>query len=272
MMIKSLWVENKQVYDDTTYDMHLHEKWEINFILTDGVDILVNDTLYTSKYGDIFIFPAFSFHRANLNHIKYSRFLIYYDERDIAEIANILTPAIRFLKNTGINLIHLNEDETDKMKVLLNEAYFAQSKHGLFSDFEIVCAFGKILSFMIDKIDVEKHLNSVEKENDDILSNILSYISQNIDDDLSIPSICEKFNISKSTLWNMMKSSTGISMNKFIFNIRISRAIDLLLKGFSVTEVANMCGFHSYAHFIRAFTKTIGTSPHQYRKNHISQM
>ena len=271
-MIKSLWFENKQFNDDTTYGMHLHERWEINFILTDGVDILVNDTLYTSKCGDIFIFPAFLFHRLNLNQIKYNRFLIYYDEHNISQIADVLTPAIRFLKNTGINLIHLNPSDTNKMKTMLNDAYFLQTKHSMFSDFEIMCAFGKILSFIIDKINMDEYLNPADNANDDILSSILSYVSQNIDNELSIPAICDKFNISKSTLWNLMKNSTGISMKNFILNMRISRAIDLLLDGVSVTEVSNLCGFNSYAHFIRTFTKTIGTSPHQYRKKHISQI
>lgn len=145
-MIKSISFENKQIYDNSSYGMHIHDLWEMNFIFTDGVDILVEDKFYTSKCGDVFIFPAYSFHRANLNKIKYNRFLIYYDEYEICKVASVLTQPIRFLKNSGINLIHLNEKDTKSIKKMLDDTHFVQSKHGLFTDFEIICAFGNILS------------------------------------------------------------------------------------------------------------------------------
>lgn len=123
---------------------------------------------------------------------------------------------------------------------------------------------------MIDKINIDE-LTDNHTKSKHVLSSVLSYVSQNIDRDLSIPMICDKFGISKSTLWNLMKNYTGLSMKEFILNMRISRATELLLTDISVTEVSNLCGFNSYAHFIRTFTKTIGIPPHQYKKNILSK-
>lgn len=268
-MIKSLNFENKLIYDDITHNMHFHNTWEINVIFTDGVDILVNDKYYTSKSGDVFIFPAYSFHRTNLNKVKYNRFLIFFDEFEIDKCAGILMQPLRFLKNSGINLVHMNADDAETIKKMLSDAYLIQSKHGLFTDFEITCAFGNILRFIIDKTDINKTLthDKHNEMNNNLISSILTYVSQNIDTDLSVQTICSEFGISKSTLWNIMKSETGLSMKEFIVNMRISRATHLLLNNYTVTEVSNLCGFNSYAHFIRIFTKKIGVSPNQYRKN-----
>ena len=205
-MIKSLWFENKQINDDSVYPMTLHKQWEINFMLTDGVDVFINNMLYTSKRGDIFIIPPYLLHRANYNRIKYDRFLIHFDDHAISEIADVLTPALQLLKNIQVNVVHLNTDELNTMVSLFNNAFFAQIRPDFFSDFNVICAFGKILSFIIDKINLEECLNPTKK-NDDEVTKILTYISQNIDSDLTIPGICKKFNISKSTLWNIMKKT-----------------------------------------------------------------
>ena len=42
-------IENKQEYDNSAYDIHLHENYEMNLILTDGVQIVADNHIYTSK-------------------------------------------------------------------------------------------------------------------------------------------------------------------------------------------------------------------------------
>ena len=264
-MINNYSIEKKMDFNNNSYNVHMHNLYEINFLLTDGVDVLVNDTMYTSKCGDIFIFPPFSFHRVNFNHVHYNRFLMYFSTNAISKAMGALTPALNFLKNTGINVIHLREDEIAEMTTLLENAFSTQDKHGLFSDFNNLCAFGNILSFMISKVDMEKCLNPV-KEHDNDISKILSYITENIAEELTIESICNEFNISKTTLWSMIKNATGISTKEYILKKRISLAMDLLINDMSVTEVSNRCGFNSYAHFIRTFTKIVGVSPYKYGK------
>ena len=64
----------------------------------------------------------------------------------------------------------------------------------------------------------------------------------------------------------MIKHATGISTKEYILKKRISLAMDLLINDMSVTEVSNRCGFNSYAHFIRTFTKIVGISPYKYGK------
>ena len=265
-MLNNYFIEKKMDFNNKSYNVHMHDLYEINFILTDGVDILVNDTMYTSKCGDIFIFPPFSFHRANFNHVCYNRFLIYFSANAISTAIGVLTPALNFLKNVQINVIHLNKKDINEMTNLLEKAFATQNKHGLFSDFDNICAFGNILSFMISKIDMEKCLNPARTHDNDI-SKILSYITENIDGELTIESICNEFNISKTTLWSMIKNATGISTKEYILKKRISLAMDLLINDMSVTEASNRCGFNSYAHFIRTFTKIVGISPYKYGKH-----
>ena len=265
-MPKNYWVENKQESNNITYDLHLHPNYEINLILTDGVDIFINDTSYISKRGDVFFMPSFTFHQTNTKGIKYQRYLIYFDNFAIAEMAPFLVPALNFLKNCPVNVIHLNEEDVDKILNLLDIASNAQQqKQGIFTDFENICSLGNILSFIISKIDLEAYLNSDNKK-EDLTKKILSYVTENIETELLVSDICKRFDISKSTLWNMMKKNLDMSLKEYIVRVRISRAMDLLTSGLSVTEVSNKCGFNSYAHFIRTFTKIVGFPPHKYSK------
>ena len=55
-----------------------------------------------------------------------------------------------------------------------------------------------------------------------------------------------------------------MSVNEYIAFIRIGRAKNLLLKGTSVNETAEQCGFSSSAYFIRFFKAKVGVTPSRF--------
>ena len=98
------------------------------------------------------------------------------------------------------------------------------------------------------------------------LKPILKQINDNLDQDLSLKALSERYFISISTLCSSFKSTTGVSLHEYITFRRIAKAKELLLKGYSVSETCSRCGFNDYAHFIRAFKKSTGLSPGKYKK------
>ncbi|MBR4876856.1 MAG: helix-turn-helix transcriptional regulator, partial [Rhodocyclaceae bacterium] len=96
---------------------------------------------------------------------------------------------------------------------------------------------------------------------------ILSYINQNLAENISVEDIASKFGMSQTTLWHIMKETLAISPKAYLLKTRLAKASELLIQGASVTEAAEKTGFNSYAHFIRIFTKYMGTPPYKYGKN-----
>ena len=65
------------------------------------------------------------------------------------------------------------------------------------------------------------------------------------------------------------KQSTGFTPMEYLEKFRISRAQELILSnpGMSLKEIAAASGFSDPAYFSRIFSKRIGVSPREYRRN-----
>lgn len=257
-------INNNLNSGNAVFDTHLHDTYEINFMLSEGVEVMIEDKFFFSKRGDIFIFPPFTFHKINSKNAPFSRFLMFFDEAEMLSASATLSPAFSLLKESRPFVVHLNDLYTKKMIELFSAANDARKKEHLMYDFNNICCFGKILNFIVENMDQTSY--NIERTNTHEISTILSYVNNNIAENITVEGIAKKFNLSTTTLWHMMRKSIGISLKEYILKIRIAKAMELLNNGLSVTEASNRAGFNSYSHFIRTFTKAVGISPYQYGK------
>jgi len=104
---------------------------------------------------------------------------------------------------------------------------------------------------------------------DPFFQKMLSYIDENIDDEtLSSEKLCNKFSISKSSLYNKTRSVLGITPHNLIYQRRLSKAVTLLKSTtMTVSEIIDQTGFTSRTHFYDLFSKAYGCSPSDYRNN-----
>jgi len=82
----------------------------------------------------------------------------------------------------------------------------------------------------------------------------------------SIKVLAGVLNMSSSRFSHLFKSETGMSVLKYIQDLRLERAAYLLTTSFlSVKEIQRKTGSADYSHFLRDFKKRFGTSPTEYR-------
>lgn len=107
----------------------------------------------------------------------------------------------------------------------------------------------------------------VSTKREETLDSILDYIEQNIYSDLSVQSICEKFSISKTVLYDLTKSAMPGGIAKNIRSKRIERAKELLLTTDKpIEEISGLSGFIDCNYFRRIFKQITGLSAKSYRK------
>ena len=94
------------------------------------------------------------------------------------------------------------------------------------------------------------------------------YINDHLsDEDFNIDSLAENLNMSRSNLHRKMKALFDTTPGEYVHVIRLKQAANMLATGeYRVGEVCMMVGFHSVAHFSRAFLKHYGMSPKTYIK------
>ena len=107
--------------------------------------------------------------------------------------------------------------------------------------------------------------NLAQWRNDDISSNIEAYIKANLGEKLNSDVVCQRFNCSRSSLYQLSLKTFGLGIMKYILFCRIERAKELLLAGETISRTAEECGFTEYNYFCKMFKKSTGCSPSEFR-------
>lgn len=94
------------------------------------------------------------------------------------------------------------------------------------------------------------------------------YILKHFTENIGVSHICEKFQIGKTSLYEIAKQNYGIGIAEHIRNLRIEKAKILLvdLPEMRISEIAAECGFDDYNYFITVFKRTTGQPPKQFRR------
>ena len=84
----------------------------------------------------------------------------------------------------------------------------------------------------------------------------------------SIEGLAEKLDISSSFLRREYRAAYGTSPMKHLKENRLAKAKELLLTDkYTVSKIAELCGYTGISYFIQDFHKFVGKSPSQYRKH-----
>ena len=101
-----------------------------------------------------------------------------------------------------------------------------------------------------------------------LVGRAIEYINTHISDDIGVDDICSAVHVSKYYFCRTFKSTTKMSVMKYVLKTRIVMAGVMLKKEHvPVTEVSSRCGFSSLSYFSRVFKSETGMTPLEYRKN-----
>ncbi len=105
-----------------------------------------------------------------------------------------------------------------------------------------------------------------EKNNNQAIRRVEEYVTNHLGDDLSLPFVAEKVNLSANYLSMLFKTKTNFKYSEYVIKMRMEKAKKLLGESdFKIYEIGEICGYNSVKHFISAFKKYTGTTPMQYK-------
>ena len=115
----------------------------------------------------------------------------------------------------------------------------------------------------------KNHVLSQVKPDDTIALRMrifLHYIEQHYGDDVTLESLAQSANVSKSECIRCFKLSMQITPYKYLMEYRLSRAALLLRQtNESVGNIASNVGFHQMSRFGKCFKEKTGCTPKEYR-------
>ncbi len=95
---------------------------------------------------------------------------------------------------------------------------------------------------------------------------VLSYIEQNLDQEISLNSLAAMYRVTPSHLSRMFKRETGITFLRYLNGQRLEKARVMLEDPqYRISEIAAACGFNSPLQFSKTFKDFFNQSPRDYR-------
>lgn len=97
---------------------------------------------------------------------------------------------------------------------------------------------------------------------------VIHYIENNLDQELSIKTLAERSNISFYHFHRIFKASVGTPLGTYINRLRLDTAAKLIrYSGISIGEIALKIGYNDVSAFSKSFTREFSITPTDYRQN-----
>ena len=94
------------------------------------------------------------------------------------------------------------------------------------------------------------------------------FLQEHLADEISLNVLAGEFHLSAQYISQLFKSEIGVNFLSYLTNIRMSRAKKLLAStDLPISEVSQQSGYADYRVFTKAFKKSEGVTPSQYRKD-----
>lgn len=89
---------------------------------------------------------------------------------------------------------------------------------------------------------------------------------------ITVTDVASQLNISRAYLRNVFYAEKQISPQKFLMDLKMHRAEELLAGSWSISEIASSVGYSDPLQFSKIFAKYYGISPLNYRKKKLNSL
>jgi len=167
----------------------------------------------------------------------------------------------RMRDNNYFGIIHISDEEYNTASL-----YFAQAKRDMEAHTEDVLWSCRARSDIISVLHIAE--GAYLGKQSGLENDILRYINDNINAEITLESLCSRFNTNRTTISTLIKEKTGLPPMKYVLEVRLNQSRpDLLFTQLPINEIAEKYGFSDSNYYIRVFKKRFGKSPLQFRKD-----
>lgn len=258
--------------DEKTMNIHIHDCYEIYYSISGGKQFLIDSRFYDFHPGDIFFINQYESHcLSQIDNVRHERIVLSIYPDFVKRFCTENTDLDICFSCRDSRFGHRLSLSPEEQKRFLYCIHKLSQEAGFGQELLDQAAFLELMVFLTDcfrsRRAEEARLSANSRASTEsayLIDQILSYVNQNLTEELTLQMLADHFYISTSYLCRLFRESTGTTINRYITARRITHAKALLAEGYSVTETCSLCGFRDYSNFLKAFTKAVGISPKKY--------
>ncbi|MBI6872179.1 AraC family transcriptional regulator [Clostridium aciditolerans] len=259
--------EKKQI----EFEFHYHDFNKIVIFISGKVTYLIEGKAYELKPWDILFVSNNEVHKPLIDPEEtYERIVIWINSKFLEKHntkGNNLMTCFELASSQKCSLLRLSPELLISIKNTMSQLEAAY-KGTEFGNYVLKNALFLQVMVYLNRLALRSENNSRNSDikYDENIDAILNYINTNLNSDLSLDKLSDKFYMSKYYLMHKFKKYTGYTIYNYIMQKRIIMANNLIKGGKPITEACFECGFGDYSSFLKAFKKIFGASPKQYYK------
>lgn len=100
------------------------------------------------------------------------------------------------------------------------------------------------------------------------INQLTRYLQEHLAEEISLSVLADEFHLSTQYISQLFKSEIGVNFLTYLTNIRMENAKKLLLAtSLPISDISERSGYGDYRVFTKAFKKSEGVTPSQYRRD-----
>jgi len=244
-------------------DFHFHDFDKLVLLLAGKVDYAVEDVRYRLKPWNVLLVKHHTIHKAIIDKTEpYERIIIYLNrkffDRTMPDAG--LLDSFELADKTGNYLLFPDDEQRAELedtflayeKAMADDRFGAQAMRDTLI-MQSLIQIGRMAAAPQPKTGVS----------DEKVEKALSYINENLCEDLTVDLLAEQVFLSKYHFMRLFKAQTGSTVHAYVRQRRLLNAARLIRDGISANKAAADSGFSDYSTFHRAFKESFGVSPGQ---------
>ena len=253
---------------DYYYPGENHNFWELSVILDGTAGTTSGDKIYTLEKNDMIL------HRPNVFHTVWAN-----DNRPI-EIFTVSFDGVGFDSTIPSGKFALDENERYVTSQIIKElpatfkGYDINEYENLISisapndvGYQIIKNYIELLCLSIKRKGYESVRSPAQDSKSIRYTNIVTYLKENIEKNLTIEAICRDIYETPGSLKSIFKQFTGCGVIKYYNTLRCEYCMQLISEGYSMKDISDIMNFSSQFYFTYFFKREIGMTPSEYRLN-----
>lgn len=243
-----------------------HNFWELDYFIDGEAGITSGDKIYECRKGDMVV------HRPNVFHTAWSYSLYPYEvftiSFDGSGFENIMSGGKIMLNANEIYNINCIIDEIPAMFEGYDVNEYAQLNSTAAPDdigYQIIKSHLELLCLSIGRRGADAVGEASQTNKSVRYSEIVSYMKENIDRNLTIEDICHDIYETPGTLKAIFKLFTGGGIMKYFNHLRCEHCIRLIRSGLTIKEIADRMNFSSRFYLTYFIKRETGYTPGSFK-------
>ena len=261
-------IKHHTLYHD--FNNHIHDFYEVAIVISGTANHVVGEYTYPIKRGDIFVIKgdvSHTYSKVNnleLIEIMYFPSLFMAADMRLSGLPGfrsmfILEPEMRVHNHYPFTLT-LKDSDFDY--VIAISDFIIKEFNKKMQNYHVVVKLSVFALFAY--LSVKCADSNDESHVSQILSKAISFMQENLAEQIKISDIASNLFISSRHLCRLFKQYFECAPGDYLLNMRLKHSLTLLSKShIKIADVATLCGFTDPSYFARTFKKMYGITPNQ---------